>query len=477
MLAHLLLSLAVLSLSLTGVQATPLRQTGAPIRMRIRSPSTHLYRRIDDAQAQYDIPLFDPTAPLRERKNMVFKYLGAVQKLNGIGLHPDPHAEAGYSPFDADSALDALTVNHAQLQTQDATSVHSLADPSGGTPDVIGGLPPVGQKTAKMPLTDDMQGSMDVLYKGPIELGTPPQPLYVQIDTGSADLWVPCKCRNCINDQFKSRQSSTYNGSSAECSMNYATGSASGVVAQEVVSIGDMTVKNQTFCAVHEVSEDLNDEDISGILGLAYGAIAALAGLTVFESLLEQKKVSASVFGVHLTRHLPDGSELCLGGADLTKATGPISWIPVVSRTYWSVRTDGVSIDESQTVSMDLTAIIDTGASLMYLPAEFARAVYALIPGSAITLQYGGEFWSYPCNATVSPKLWMGGQPYAMHPSDFNLGRMDSDPTMCIGSIVPMDTSLGEGLCILGDAWLKSWYAVFDYAGRVGLAPSINNQD
>ncbi len=71
-----------------------------------------------------------------------------------------------------------------------------------------------------------------------------------------------------------------------------------------------MTVKNQTICAVHEVSDDLNDEDISGILGLAFSIISDTKQPTFFENLLAQEMLPAPVFSVHLTRAHPNGSEV-----------------------------------------------------------------------------------------------------------------------------------------------------------------------
>lgn len=48
-------------------------------------------------------------------------------------------------------------------------------------------------KSAVMPVIDDISGNLDVQYYGPLQMGTQNQRLTVDIDTGSADLWVSCR--------------------------------------------------------------------------------------------------------------------------------------------------------------------------------------------------------------------------------------------------------------------------------------------
>lgn len=113
--------------------------------------------------------------------------------------------------------------------------------------------------------------------------------------------------------------------------------------------MGGLTVHNQTMCAVQQVSDDFNEQPTNGIVGLAFGTIAVTKQPTFFENLLSQRKLVDSIFSMHLTRQDPDGSEVCLrrisdgrrvltllqlcfGCYDSTKATGSISWHPVVSR-------------------------------------------------------------------------------------------------------------------------------------------------
>jgi Eukaryotic aspartyl protease len=70
-------------------------------------------------------------------------------------------------------------------------------------------------------MKDVMSGSIDILYYGPLNIGTPAQTLTVDVDTGSADLWVPVNCPYCTNNQLDAGRSSTYKDMMDEFSISY----------------------------------------------------------------------------------------------------------------------------------------------------------------------------------------------------------------------------------------------------------------
>src|SRR5436309_4896579 len=84
-----------------------------------------------------------------------------------------------------------------------------------------------------------------------IELGTPPQTFKVVLDTGSSNLWVPsseCGSIACyLHSKYDHSASSSYekNGSSFE--IRYGSGELSGYVSQDVMTIGDLKIKDQLF--------------------------------------------------------------------------------------------------------------------------------------------------------------------------------------------------------------------------------------
>ncbi|KIO26680.1 hypothetical protein M407DRAFT_74222 [Tulasnella calospora MUT 4182] len=326
-----------------------------------------------------------------------------------------------------------------------------------------------------MPLIDDISGNLDVLYYGPISMGSQNQRMTVDIDTGSADLWVPVNCPDCPHPGYQADKSSTYQETGDDFAVQYGTGEVSGVLAQDRVSVGSLVVDNQYFGAVDHESEDFNATPNDGLIGMAFSSVASSGQPTFFENLIKANKVAAPLFSLHLTRHKTTGSTLCLGCYDSSKAVGPVTWVPVTSMTYWSVSMGGVQVN-SNSVAMpkSLTAAIDSGTSLIYVPQDVATAIYRQVPGAQRADQkYGPGFWSYPCNAKLNIQFKFGGSFFALNTVDFNLGHTAT----CVGGVVPMGDSFPEDLAIIGDEFLKSWYSVYDYShgARVGLAPSINN--
>jgi Eukaryotic aspartyl protease len=176
----------------------------------------------------------------------------ASQIMDGIGLNPDDIIDiaSNYSPalntYSSDpSSAPQQAVYSTSDPYSDPLSPDSLTpvpeaydygrgtsvsdDASSGDDDI--GMPrtsllsllPISPSPNMniLPLQDAMSGSLDLLYYGLVSIGTPAQKLTVDVDTGSADLWVPANCETCTNNQFKPSQSSTYRGSKTKFSITY----------------------------------------------------------------------------------------------------------------------------------------------------------------------------------------------------------------------------------------------------------------
>ncbi|KAF4621164.1 hypothetical protein D9613_000610 [Agrocybe pediades] len=421
--------------------------------------------------------LFDPNPVKQEIKGLLLKYKDA-----------DKFLELKGSP------------SEIILPDRNATLLQS----SGLDPSEESLLPPilVTSGIGKMPLTDVISGSLDLLYYGTLSVGTPPQDLTVDVDTGSADLWIPSDCSSCANKQFNKATSSSYFNNGTVFQVSYAstskrllilwklnidflpsflqgTGEVSAMLSTDVVSIQDLSIKHQSFGAVFSESADFDSFPNSGILGMAFSSIAASGQPTFMENLIIQKRLAAPIFSVYLTRGKETGSELCLGCIDHEKVTGDVYWIPVVSKSYWSISLDGVSVNSTAAPSSNVVAAIDTGTTLIYLPQDIASRFYDMIPGSKSAPEYGPEFYTYPCDTMFTASMSFGGENFAINGQDFNMGPVQSDSPDCVGGILSLGKDFPSNLAIIGDEFLKSWYTTFDYANgaRIGFSPSINNSD
>ncbi|KLU90726.1 aspergillopepsin-F [Magnaporthiopsis poae ATCC 64411] len=400
---------------------------------------------------------------VKQVPNTVKQPAGAVQQ--GTTQGKDSSVKQVASPVGTKGS----TVQQGAPQVKDF-SVKQVANPNGRV--VKSGAVALAQAYANgsataMPLVADSE------YMVPMKIGTPPVTLNVNIDTGSADLWVfsdelPKVDQTGHNVYWPSRSTTAKQLSGSTFSIKYGDGSsASGSVYKDVVEMGGVKFAKQAVEAASVIAYEFTKSKYDGVVGLALGSantVKPRPQKTFFENI--KGSLSSPVLGIDLKKGKPGNYDF--GTLPRSRYTGDIAYVPSHSkRGAWNFTASAWSVGGGKSHDMPLTGIVDTGTTLLLLPPAVVRAYYEQIPGWENSYYERGVI--FPCSATPPDFSFKVGSNTITIPGSYvNYTAVSS--TKCFGGIQSND---GLSFSIFGNIALKAAYVVLDMstgAPRVGWA-------
>ncbi|KAK3303950.1 aspartic peptidase domain-containing protein [Chaetomium strumarium] len=318
-------------------------------------------------------------------------------------------------------------------------------------------------RAAAVPIDD-----VDIAYITPVTIGTPPQTLQLDFDTGSSDLWVFSS--HTPASQVRGQQIYSPNKSSTAklleghtWSITYGDGSASrGNVYIDNFTVGGLSVAQQAVQTAQQVSSSFTSEtNIDGLLGLGFSTLNTVSPksqLTFFDN--AKATLDSPVFAVDLKAQAAGTYDF--GFIDKAKYTGDITYVPVnTDPGYWTFTSSGYAVGSGGSFSaQSIVGIADTGTSLVYLPTAIVTAYYRQVAGATNSRNYGG--YVFPCSSALpSFTFGVGAARFTIPSSYVSYSPVSSGSATCFGGL---QSSSGLGINIWGDVALKAAYVVFNGA-------------
>ncbi|KAF2969597.1 hypothetical protein GQX73_g3988 [Xylaria multiplex] len=300
----------------------------------------------------------------------------------------------------------------------------------------------------------------DMLYLCKVAVGTPPQELMLDFDTGSADFWI-----------------------------KYGDGSyASGECGTDTLTVGGLAVKKQTVETASELSEQFVSSTGDGLLGLAFSTINTVRDggkadpqATPMENMVKQgdipKEAALFTSAFYSSRDTTTSKSFYTFGfidQELVKNSGEeIHWVEIdKSDGFWAFSSESVSINGESIPLPSNMAIADTGTTLSLMSDDVVDALYAQIPGA--TYDWSNQGWIFPITITVDDlpefKVAIGDKEFLIQKEDLAFAPTDDGESWYGG--VQSRGSLPFN--IYGDSFLKSIYVIWDQGNtRFGVVPKL----
>ncbi|KAG9069076.1 Vacuolar protease A [Linnemannia hyalina] len=316
-------------------------------------------------------------------------------------------------------------------------------------------------------------------YTGTIVLGNPPQSFEVVFDTGSDMIVITSdKCEGTHCADMPHYTCNTCSKTPFSYNITYGDGTwGAGPIVADRVAIGGLVIQNQQILDVTQNALDLSayGTGIAGLVGLMPSS-PVLNAIPPLQTIYKDKLLDMNVFSVYLSPSLvsKQGGSFLFGGIDNTKFIGSLNQVPIstgfsISKGMWYLTGDKAYVGDAEVEGYTPSPwLFDTGTSFIAVPASFATAFHATIPGA--NYSETSQAYTLPCKGNTTFGVSFNGVRYSVPYSDY-VGTSDLKATTCVSLIMPLRN---YNMFILGDPFLRQVYAVYDFtpgAIRIGLAP------
>lgn len=334
-----------------------------------------------------------------------------------------------------------------------------------------------------------------LLYLINVTVGTPPQPISLQLDTGSSDIWFPsaqssiCESRRTgyvcsILGAYNQYNSTTYSPSpyaNFPFQIAYVDGTQiAGTYINDVLTIGSTKLTNVTMASATQLDRAL------GIMGVGFnaGESSNVQGGFRYDNVISVMKnegyINRLSYSLWLDDVNSDTGNVLFGGIDSSKYRGSLIALPIqrdadsggftsftVSWTNLIVSGGGNNADFSP--SSPQPAILDSGTTLTYLPDAIANQIYSGV-GVTQDQTYGNIVPCKLANDNLTFSFVFGGTGGAtinvplsemvipISTTDGSVPKYRNGDAACQFGI----DSAGSNPILLGDTLLRSAYVVYD---------------
>ncbi|ORY84484.1 aspartic peptidase domain-containing protein, partial [Protomyces lactucae-debilis] len=317
---------------------------------------------------------------------------------------------------------------------------------------------------------------LDSEFLSDIAIGSNNDVVSVIMDTGSADLWMfSTECQTCQTTSphkyYRPRDSTTFYNSSTTFELRYGDGSyTAGTVGSDTVTVAGAPIQGQSIDVPWHISANLLSNAMDGIMGLGFPSLSQIRMPTPLSNMLTQKIIPKAVLGLQYIKtrqwsYEGGGGAWTFGGWDTSAIVGALTWVDITEPVYWKINLPKVRVGSVYEYVPTQQVIVDSGTTLILLDPTSVANIHKYLPGGRLSATDGTGHWQIFCNATSdyytgSRNVYfsIGGKDWGVPARDLAWYPEQAYPGYCYSLIQPW----GESFGILGVAFLKNVYAVFD---------------